>query len=209
MTALVATPFVRGPAEPAGPLWDGPPGTIFATTNPMAQLHVLLASPLRLVALPYRSLLAGWEHYWREFIGVLGSLDVLLPEPVYRTWAWIVILAVAGCLLFERQPPPPRTRVRCAIINGIILFSLAASSLTAFILQYLSWTRVGTALIDGVQGRYFIPVAVFGVPLLQLAGRPRLWNQLGLGAVATAVSVAVMSSAVFLMLLTVFAYYTR
>jgi uncharacterized membrane protein len=28
-----------------------------------------------------------------------------------------------------------------------------------FVIQYLSWTRPGAEIIDGVQGRYFIPLA--------------------------------------------------
>jgi uncharacterized membrane protein len=209
MTAFVAVPFTREPPEPAGPLWPGPPGTIFSTNSPAEQLHILLASPLRLITLPVMTLQAGWEAYWREFIGVLGALDVLLPESVYALWARLVVLAIAGSLLLERPPPPARPLRPIATANAVILFSLVTAATTAFLLQYLSWTRVGAALIEGVQGRYFIPIAVFTLPLLQIPGRRRPWNVAGLAALTSIVSLGVLTDAVFLMLLTLFAYYTR
>jgi uncharacterized membrane protein len=209
MTAFVAVPFVRAPPEPAGPLWPGPPGTIFATNSPAEQLQTLLSAPQRLVTLPVRTLLAGWEVYWREFIGVLGTLDVLLPETTYVAWAAIIILAIGASLLLERSPPSSRTLRQIAVSDSVVLLSLLAAATTAFLLQYLSWTRVGATLIEGVQGRYFIPIAVFTIPLLQTFRRPRLWTTTAYAALASIVAAAVLANTVFLLLLTVFAYYIR
>ncbi|NOR87917.1 MAG: DUF2142 domain-containing protein [Bacteroidales bacterium] len=39
--------------------------------------------------------------------------------------------------------------------------------------MYLSWTEVGAARIDNLQGRYFIPI----VPLLLMLFYNRRWNQ--------------------------------
>ena len=35
-----------------------------------------------------------------------------------------------------------------------------AAVLLIFLSEYLSWTSVGAAFVDGVQGRYFLPIAL-------------------------------------------------
>ena len=35
------------------------------------------------------------------------------------------------------------------------------SALLVFLVQYLTWTQVGLIFVDGVAGRYFLPLALF------------------------------------------------
>lgn len=39
--------------------------------------------------------------------------------------------------------------------------ALLAAILLIFLLEYLSWTALGAGFVDGVQGRYFLPIALF------------------------------------------------
>ncbi|HBL17188.1 MAG TPA: hypothetical protein DD417_10700 [Elusimicrobia bacterium] len=56
-----------------------------------------------------------------------------------------------------------RDRLKLAAITAI-------SSLWIVTTQYLSWTEVGAGLIEGVYGRYFIPIApLFFLPFQGLA----------------------------------------
>ena len=51
-----------------------------------------------------------------------------------------------------------------------------AGIITVFAFQYLTWTLPGATVIGGVQGRYFIPLALFVplmLPKLSLTGRIR------------------------------------
>jgi hypothetical protein len=96
-----------------------------------------------------------------QFVGVLGWLDVRLPAPYYAAAA--VVLALA--LLASRPDAPglgPRAR---ALLGGALVLAV----LGIYGLQYLTWTPVGAGHVDGVQGRYFLPLALF-VPALR-AGR--------------------------------------
>lgn len=93
----------------------------------------------------------------REFIGVLGWLDTTLPNPYY---------ALAGCALLlslavSGSPQACVSPARAALATVMV----AAGIFAIYGLQYLSWSRIGGAFIDGVQGRYFLPLA----PLLILA----------------------------------------
>lgn len=165
MAVFVAAPFVRGPAQPAGPLWDGPPGTSFPTTNPGEQLRILLAAPTRFLTVPAESALAKADVLWREAVGVLGTLDLVLPPALYAAWGWALAASVlAGLVTRERRPggATPAGLAAAAVLGAL------ASAWCVYILQYLSWTRVGEALVDGVQGRYFLPIAILALPALVL-----------------------------------------
>lgn len=164
MGLFVAAPFVRGPAQPAGPLWAGPPDTMFSTTNPGEQLRILLASPIRLLSLPVQSAYAQGWWLWNEVIGVLGTLDVILPQQLYTAWGWGLAGAMlAGFMVRQKQSGDVRLIVLAAALVGAV-----ASIWCTFLLQYLSWTRVGESLVEGVQGRYFIPIAALALPVATL-----------------------------------------
>jgi len=155
----VSTPGIRMPAE-AGPLWPGPRPAVFSGMDMGAQLRVLLAKPTRLLTLPWRSQLHD-RQVWREAVGVLGHLNVRLPPWLY--WLWALSLAAAAladavgrragaAVLPWRQAAWP-------------LLCVAAAWLGIYLSQYLTWSPVGNALIDGAQGRYLLPL----LPVLALA----------------------------------------
>jgi hypothetical protein len=75
----------------------------------------------------------------------------------------------------EGRKPARRLRAWLAVV-------LAAYLLAAALAIYLTWTAVGAAQIQGMQGRYYTPVLVLLVPLLAGLGGARL--RLGERAVA-------------------------
>jgi hypothetical protein len=85
-----------------------------------------------------------------NFIGVLGWLDT----PLHR----IFVLGGLGMLVFggifeNRRDVEIRCRDRL-IIGG---YAIGTGVLVATML-YMSWTTVGSAEVNGLQGRYFIPI---------------------------------------------------
>lgn len=188
MALFVAAPFIRGPALPAGPLWSGPAGTMFPTTNPAEQLHILLAVTSRLWRLPLDTA-ANDPWLWREIVGLLGTLDIALPDSLYDFWRPALAAAgLAGMMACREQARTPNVALwlpLAALAGGILSIWLV------FILQYLSWTTVGLARIEGVQGRYFLPILVLAFPLLltrplKIPGGSWLQAALSLPAIALA-----------------------
>ncbi len=191
MAAFIAAPFVRGPAQPGGPLWAGQPDKMFPTTNPGEQLHVLLAAPGRLLSLPLDSIAAKGEWLWREFLGVLGILDIVLPTLLYTAWGMVLASALlAGYVTGTRG----HNQIRLCTGAAVTVAAATAAAVSAwcvFVLQYLSWTRVGEALVDGIQGRYFISIAVIAlpmmaVPVVRIAGGDAARNALAVPAAVLA-----------------------
>jgi hypothetical protein len=164
MLAFVAAPVARAPYA-AGPLWPGDPAAMFSGTDPAAQLRVLLADPRRLLWLPAVSL-AHDPWLARQAVGVLGWLKIALPPPLYTLWfAALGCAAIADLPAGTGGPPPcPMWRRRLAEA-GLLAAALLGATWAICLSQYLAWTDVGLDRIDGVSGRYLLPL----VPLVGVA----------------------------------------
>jgi len=102
-----------------------------------------------------------------EAIGVLGTLNIRLPDEDYDrgTMAWL--LAAATCLLLL---PAPGLRFNAATA---LVFALIIGGIYAAL--YLTWTPLGSAFVSGAQGRYFVPLLA-GAPMLLPSLAPPRWG---------------------------------
>ncbi len=197
-----AIPFARGEPYVAGPLFPSPPGTVFRTTDAAAQLRVLAADPLRLVTLPLRTMRDEAGAKAREAIGVLGQLDLALPGWLYRLWAAALAAAVLGDMLASRGRDGPR------IPETLLVVAIGVACLFAtYLALYLTWTPVGAERIEGVQGRYFLPLlALLGLALPRVAVPRTAALRVGCALVVTA---AGLTTITIVPTLAVRAYYLR
>jgi len=171
----------------------------FLGADPQAQVALLLAEPWRLWAVAWTTLDVNWGIYVETFIGRLGWLDTVLPR-WYRDMAVAVLgVALLGALLGQ-------TRVAG---QGRLSAAIGAGALVAcgglFAIQYLTWTKVGAAAVDGVQGRYFLPLALVGAAAVPSLGWARL-GHVRLGLVALVAAFPVLTLAVVMRVL-VLRYY--
>jgi len=132
------------------------------------QIAWILSHPFDLPGLAVRSLRSNLGHTIHEFFGVLGWLDIVLPHGYYRLIYLAVVLAVAVSLL-------PGLRERAALqsltsVSVTILAMLLAVGAVYFSI-YVIWTPVGAPVVDGIQGRYFLPIAPFLVVAFPRAAR--------------------------------------
>jgi uncharacterized membrane protein len=140
--------------------------------SPALQCLGLLTHPWRVPALIFRTLQANDGLVAHSFIGLLGWLDTPLPGAYHLiAWAGLALAAAASW----RPNPSPVSRTR------IVLEMLAVIGATGgvFLVQYMAWTVLGSPVIDGVQGRYFLaPALMLGVLLAgatNASGRVRAW----------------------------------
>lgn len=179
---VASAPLARSPYVP-GPLYHGAAGT-FASTDPRAQLGVLLHAPSLMLSLPWRALV---DHDWyvEETIGILGWLNLRLPGWLLVWWQWAAIASVPAGLLAGAAHA--RGRLREGVLQSVFVLALFALAVVAIELsQYLVWTRVGEEAVRGVQGRYFEPLLPMVALLLPLAGRDRTLRVSTLAAAALA-----------------------
>jgi uncharacterized membrane protein len=120
------------------------PANISAAT----QFAHLLEHPFALPTVIAKSLIEDRGWLWETMIGRLGWADAPMPGWYYT--AANIILAFA--LVASRNRGP---LLRPALLATVTLSGLVAT--TCFAL-YLSWTPVDQPTINGLQGRYILPV---------------------------------------------------
>ncbi|WP_419728434.1 DUF2142 domain-containing protein [Lichenicola sp.] len=135
------------------------------------QIQALLANPglaERIVVNTLARQVQEGGPYFREFVGVLGWLDTTLPNPYYAVTGIILIVATLAVILEPGTAPKPGPRpapgppgnasLLPMLLNGVLL---VAAIVAVFVLEYLSWSPIGGGIVEGVQGRYFLPIALF------------------------------------------------
>jgi uncharacterized membrane protein len=138
--------------------------------DPAAQMALLLQHPLMVAQVARATLVLYWRVYLEAFIGRLGWLDTALPAS-YRAIA-VVVLGIAALATTLGREQQICTGSRLVIASGVLL-----SAIAIFAIQYLTWTVPGDLIVSGVQGRYFLPLAmVAGTALPSLGGRR--WQRL-------------------------------
>ncbi len=141
-------------------------GFLRSGVQPLAQLHGVVAAPARFGALVLADYLRHAPRYGAELVGNFGWLDA--PLPLAAMVAWAAVLLMVAATDGDRQVVfAGWQRLWTAAVAGATLLLLSLS-------QYLSWTPLGADRIDGLQGRYFLPLLPAGALLLynrRLAGR--------------------------------------
>jgi hypothetical protein len=183
--SFVATPFIFGPPYHPGPLWPGDPHRLFPGSDTRAQLDVFFHDPWLLIHLPVQTLKLLWWVELQGTVGLLGLLDVGLASPVYTGWFVAMIAAALGSVFASREEGPgPRLSFVLIALVGVV-----ATIFAIFDLEYLSWTKVGQTLIDGVQGRYALPLLALlaiSLPVIRMRGARAIRALLILPTVAMA-----------------------
>ncbi len=161
--ATISEPSYFAP-RPAGPLLPGVHPATFSHTDPLWQIRVLAADPFRIISLPINSFIAD-PLFW-EMVGVLGWLDVILPQWMYNLWYDVSFIIAGGAALAIVQLTLKKQLTVSGILNSLFICLLIfAAFIAIYLSQYLVWTDVGAAHVGGPQGRYLLPL----VPFLALA----------------------------------------
>ncbi|HEY1765260.1 MAG TPA: DUF2142 domain-containing protein [Opitutaceae bacterium] len=125
--------------------------------DPAAQAHHILSAPVAFLGLVAHTIRVQYATTFRWMVGTLGWLDTSLPDWFYPLFGY----GALGCLLCEAQGSRLGRRLRV-----VTLGAAALSALMIYAAQYCSWNAPGaTHPIDGVEGRYFLPL----LPLLVLS----------------------------------------
>lgn len=141
-------------------------------TNVSKQLSDVLLDPGQFLTILYRTIHLFGVNYIYSTIGILGWLDTHLPVSYYL---YALVAALVAILGSGPHGIPARMRICVAIL-------ILAYCLQLLIAMYLSWTPLHNPVVEGVQGRYLLPV----LPLLAYMVPP--WQAFRHGAAWAAVS---------------------
>ena len=148
-------------------------GFLKAGVDSRAQIAFVSHHPFHVTATIARDFVQHAGIYATEMVGGLGWLTVSLPMIVtIFVFVTLVLSSVARV-----------TRAQRVLAIGVAVATIFIIELS----QYIAWTPVGASIVEGVQGRYFVPIA----PLLLIAISRRSFEVRGLPiAMAAANAVA-------------------
>jgi hypothetical protein len=120
------------------------------------KLRFMLGHPLHFPKAAITTL--RWTRdYWLQLIGILGWIDTWLQYWVYPAMSLALIGAWLTPLELERS-----VRLRIALVSGLTAF---VYWLAIYLIFFVVWTPIASIEVEGVQGRYFLPV----LPAIALA----------------------------------------
>jgi uncharacterized membrane protein len=118
------------------------------------QIAYILGDPLRF---PYALLKTFYYRGFSYQLLFVGNFLLDIPLPMW--WIGLYVLSIIPVALLDKSRV---NVVRAQKLISLAIFILIFILVCAFV--YVSWTVVGQNIIDGIQGRYFIPI----LPLLFL-----------------------------------------
>jgi uncharacterized membrane protein len=122
--------------------------------DPASQLACVLHDPMRFLRLAVADVAVHGRYYVEGLIGRFGLNEFSLPIAVVV----IEILTLLAAALTSKRTLTPLGRL---VAIGIVIATVAGVMLS----QYMIWSIVCGDAIEGVQGRYFLPI----LPLALLA----------------------------------------
>ena len=125
--------------------------------DPDAQLRCIVAEPLRFAKVLWNDLRNNAANYGEELIGRFGWLDVYLPKAIVGLEGLLLV----ACGLTAAPALDARRRMAAIAIVVATFFGIVLS-------QYLTWSIVCAEWVDGVQGRYFLPILPIALAALAL-----------------------------------------
>jgi uncharacterized membrane protein len=135
------------------------PAHPFVHVDARAQLDHVLRHPVQFAGTLWHTLDILWPFYYRSAVGILGWLDT--PLRVAYVNGFYLVLVISGAVA---EAPAVQVTWRERLLAAVVV--VATYGLLS-VVMYLTWTAVGADMVDGVQGRYFLPLAVFWAVLCQ------------------------------------------
>lgn len=126
------------------------------SVRPDDQLSGILSDPPHFVNVFIDSIWYRDEKWFTQFFGELGFSYIDVPA----TTILACLLALAVSIGIADRLTGNRWR------TWAVLLTVAASVAMVYVTLYMSFTPVDYWLIDGVQGRYFVPLAIAGFAVL-------------------------------------------
>lgn len=143
---------------------------VYSTLNgnhvePAAQLQAILNHPIGYIGVVLRTLFGSSEPIfaWISFLA-LGGWTNIQVAPIFYALLSIGFLFV----WMSGDAPPAALRTRLAIGVQLAIFFATVGAIATLV--YLQWNGVGSPVIEGFQGRYFIAAA----PLVLAAAPARI-----------------------------------
>jgi len=122
--------------------------------NPIAQMQYILHNPIHYLFTFIQSSIRLTKFHTQGIIGIFGWLDYSMDW-----WVYLMFICFFLCMVYAIKPgKKDQLQLWQILLIPVSLFLTYAFMMTIF---YLNWKTVGSSVIDGTQGRYFIVFTPF------------------------------------------------
>ena len=115
------------------------------------QWQYLLDHPFQFAAILMQTFRTRTWMLFQTYVGVIGWYDLFLPTAFVIGY---LVLLLTSCAIPNERAALPSLMRAAPIVLPIVIVSISIIAL----LSYLYWTPVGATYIDGLHGRYLIPL---------------------------------------------------
>jgi uncharacterized membrane protein len=133
----------------------------YAGVSEAAQISFVTSHPAEFLLTVIHTLTSQWKGVTYTFIGVLGWLDAALPQYYYNLAKPIIDYAIIAGIMIGFLIEFVFKRPMSVFRFSAVLFLLLLSILGIYFSLYVIWTPVAAPIVNGIQGRYFLPLAFF------------------------------------------------
>jgi uncharacterized membrane protein len=130
------------------------------------QFHLLEQSPLNFAQILLETFRQRGWLFIQSYVGLIGWLDKYLPAAFVVGYLAVLFSTCMASDGLPQMSPAGRD-------VAVVLPSVSISCLIIALLDYLYWTPVGSSFIEGIHGRYLIPLSP-AVALLMVSAMRRL-----------------------------------
>lgn len=116
---------------------------------PRLQMLYLLSNPESMIEVVFSTLIALKNFYFKGFIGYFGWFTAPMPDFVYM----LFIIGLVIAIVRDTHATKTFTTQQILIFAGVFSLYIFATIFSMYIL----WTPYMSEIVQGVQGRYFIP----------------------------------------------------
>jgi uncharacterized membrane protein len=117
------------------------------------QIGFVISNPAVILSIVHNTIADFGRFYYISAIGILGWLDTPLS-------VWYYVFAGIFSILFAGLATTGSSTIASRGIRGSFTIASVLGILATFLILYLVWTPVGVTRVEGVQGRYLIPLAI-------------------------------------------------
>ena len=130
------------------------------TSKELYTVGSFLDNPRKLIRLIQKTIYINGDAYLSEMLGSrLGMLRIWIP--------WMILLLI-GIILYISTQKRDGDRDGCKTGERIwLLFLTVIGIVLTMVSMLLSWTTKGMTVIEGLQGRYFLPFLLLLIPVMR------------------------------------------
>jgi uncharacterized membrane protein len=132
-----------------------------AGADPSKQIQFILSQPVDVILVMIKTTVSRSMFYVQSMVGILGWLEYGIPH-----WMYVAYAALGGWIIVNTKHGTRNNLDRYHLIVGS--FVVLLNYLYILGIFYVVWTPVEAQIVNGVQGRYFLPFVP--IVLLMLKG---------------------------------------